>query len=110
MNQREARASIVREWDRWLQRQAVNPAAATGRESLKFFIELQDTHSPLLEFDPRGKGRDKWLMVHAWLLSAGRVSELPRDTHRTRQYQRMNEARTTQPAEFPSGDGRSALR
>jgi hypothetical protein len=53
--------------------QHIDLQAATARDSLKFFYELQDQHSPLLEF--RSSGRDKWQIIHGWLLSEGRVSD-----------------------------------
>ena len=46
---------------------------ATGRDSLKFFLELQDARSALLDFQTRG--RDKWQIVYAWLLGARRLSD-----------------------------------
>ena len=57
-------------------RQTPNPAVRgppTARDSLKFFCELQDQRSALLEF--RASGRDKWQVIHAWLLSEGRVAD-----------------------------------
>jgi hypothetical protein len=71
MKQKEAKLLIVREWDRWIKTQSIDPGGPTGRESLKFFVELQDAKSPLLNF--QYKGRDKWQIVHAWLLSAQRI-------------------------------------
>ncbi|MBV9560238.1 MAG: hypothetical protein JOY90_07225 [Bradyrhizobium sp.] len=71
MKQRDLRALIIREWDRWLQTQPIDPKRATGRDSLKFFVELQDQRSALLDFQSRG--RDKWQIVHAWLLKERRV-------------------------------------
>ena len=71
MKQEEAKQLIIREWDRWVQTQPIDSGGATGRDSLKFFLELQDARSPLLDFQTRG--RDKWQVVHAWLLSARRV-------------------------------------
>ena len=73
MRQSERKGLILLEWDRWLQSQPIDPHAATARDSLKFFCELQDQRSSLLEF--RASGRDKWQVIHAWLLSEGRVSE-----------------------------------
>jgi hypothetical protein len=73
MRQTERKDLVLREWDRWLQTQNIDPRAATARDSLKFFCELQDQRSPLLEF--RSNGRDKWQVVHAWLLGEGRVSD-----------------------------------
>jgi len=73
MKQKEVRALIIREWDRWLQTQSVDPEGPTGRDSLKFYFELQDNRSTLLDFQSRG--RYKWLIVHSWLLSERRVSD-----------------------------------
>ena len=73
MRQSERKGLILLEWDRWLQSQPIDPHAATARDSLKFFCELQDQRSPLLEF--RTSGRDKWQVIHAWLLSEGRLSD-----------------------------------
>ena len=72
MKQKEVRGLIIEEWDRWLQGQMIEPGGhPTGRESLKFFFELQDTRSPLLNFQSRG--RDKWRVIHSWLLSEERL-------------------------------------
>jgi hypothetical protein len=71
MKQEKAKRLLIREWDRWVQTQPIDPARASGRDSLKFFVELQDARSALLDFQTRG--RDKWQVVHAWLLSARRV-------------------------------------
>jgi hypothetical protein len=71
MKQRDARELIVQEWDRWIQSHAIEGGGPTGKDSLKFFIELQDAGSPLLDFPSRC--RDKWRIIHDWLLSAGRV-------------------------------------
>lgn len=73
MKQKDAKALIVPEWKRWLQSQSIEPDAATGRESLKFFFELQDSRSPLLDFQTRG--RDKWQLVHSWLIGERRATE-----------------------------------
>ena len=65
---------IVREWDRWTRQQGVEPKRRlTGRETLKFYTELQNSQSPLLAFNPRG--RDKWEILHGWLVAAGRIPE-----------------------------------
>jgi hypothetical protein len=72
MKQQEAKPLIIREWDLWIQTQSINSRKASARDSFKFFLELQQARSPLLDFQPRG--RDKWQIVHAWLLSEGRVS------------------------------------
>ena len=72
MKQEEVKRLIVQEWDRWVQTQPIELRGATGRDSLKFFIELQDSRSPLLQFQSRN--RDKWQVVHTWLVGEGRVS------------------------------------
>ena len=58
MKQHDARNLILEEWDRWIQQQTVDANGPTGKDSLKFFFELQDTKSPLLDFQSRG--HDKW--------------------------------------------------
>jgi hypothetical protein len=70
---RDVRKSLVlMEWDRWLQAQP-DPLTPTARDTLKFFYDLQDKHSPLLDFRPsRG---DKWQVIHTWLLNEGRVPD-----------------------------------
>jgi hypothetical protein len=73
MKQRDLRTHIIREWDAWLQSHAIPPGSATGRDSLKFYFELQDKRSTLLNFQSRG--RDKWQIVHSWLLSERRVND-----------------------------------
>jgi hypothetical protein len=73
MRREDAKRLIIREWDRWIQTQFIDPGGATGRDSLKFFLELQNTRPALLDFQARG--RDKWQMVYAWLLGARRLAE-----------------------------------
>ncbi len=46
---------------------------ATGRDTLKFYLELKDAQSPLLKF--QGRGRDKWQIVHGWLRNEGRADD-----------------------------------
>lgn len=71
MKQEKAKRLIIREWDRWVQTQPIDSGGATGRDSLKFFMELQDARSAILDF--RTRGRDKWQIVYAWLLDARRL-------------------------------------
>jgi hypothetical protein len=66
MKQKEAKTLITREWERWLSTQSLDAASATGRETLKFYFELQDNKSTLLDFQSRG--RDKWHIINSWLL------------------------------------------
>jgi hypothetical protein len=73
MKQKDARALMMQEWDRWLQTQSIAAREATGRDSLKFYFELQDKRSPLLDFQTRG--RDKWDVVYGWLIGQRRSLE-----------------------------------
>jgi len=73
MKQKEAKTLIVQEWERWLQTQSIDPDHASGRDTLKFYFELQDHKSALLDFQSRGQ--DKWRIIHAWLLGAARLSD-----------------------------------
>mgnify|MGYP003472792528 CR=1 FL=1 len=73
MKQSEARILIISEWDRWISTQAVSQDGPTGKDSLKFFHELQDVGSSLLDFQSRGQ--DKWRIIHAWLLDAERLCD-----------------------------------
>jgi hypothetical protein len=72
MKQKDAKTLIVREWEHWLRAQAIDPDKASGRDTLKFFFELQDRRSQLLDFQSRG--RDKWQIIHAWLLKEPRLT------------------------------------
>ena len=73
MKQSEASVLILQQWDNWILTQAVDPGGPTGKDSLRFFYELQDDRSPLLDFQSRGQ--DKWRIIHAWLLGAERLSD-----------------------------------
>ncbi|HMM90809.1 hypothetical protein [Bradyrhizobium sp.] len=73
MKQSEARVRIIQEWDRWILTQSIEPDGPTGKDSLKFYHELQDAGSSLLDFQSRGQ--DKWRIIHAWLLGADRLSD-----------------------------------
>jgi hypothetical protein len=66
MKQKEARILILQEWERWLLTQSIDPDQASGRDTLKFYFELQDNKSLLLDFQSRG--RDKWHIINGWLL------------------------------------------
>jgi hypothetical protein len=73
MRQDERKSLVLLEWDRWLQTHPIDPPVPTARDTIKFFCELQDRRSTLLDFRPNR--RDKWQVIHAWLLSEGRVSD-----------------------------------
>jgi hypothetical protein len=81
MRQKDAKTLIIREWDRWLQTHSLESGGPTGRDTLRFFFELKDARSPLLDFQSRG--RDKWRIIHAWLLSdRERAENAPRSRQR----------------------------
>jgi hypothetical protein len=69
----ERKSLLLQEWDHWLQTQPVVPKAPTAKETLKFYYELEDRRSPLLDFRPRRQ--DKWQVIHALLVNEGRVSD-----------------------------------
>jgi hypothetical protein len=73
MRQHERKSRLLLEWEHWLQTKPVDRRRPTARDTLMFFCELQDRRSPLLDF--RSGGRDKWQIIHAWLISEERVSE-----------------------------------
>jgi hypothetical protein len=71
MRQEKAKRLIIREWDRWVEAQSLGSGGATARDSFEFFLELQDARAVFLDFQTRG--RDKWQVVHDWLLGARRL-------------------------------------
>ena len=71
MKQNEAKPLLIAAWDKWLKQRGINPNDATGRDALQFYYELQDTKSLLLRFISRA--RDKWDVIHDWLVSERRV-------------------------------------
>ena len=74
MKQSEAKRLLIQSWDEWISKQPqIKRGKASGRESLRFFYELQNAESPLLKFNSRG--RDKWPILHNWLLGEGRISD-----------------------------------
>lgn len=73
MRQDQRKSLLLLEWDRWIRTQPVDPPAATARDTLRFFCELQDRRSPLLDF--RTRWGDKWQVIYAWLMNEGRVSD-----------------------------------
>jgi hypothetical protein len=71
MKQKEAKSLLIAAWDAWLEERGIGHNDATGRDALQFYYELQDAKSPLLGFISRA--RDKWDVVHDWLVSERRV-------------------------------------
>src|SRR4029077_17662103 len=82
---RDVRKSLILvEWDRWLRDQHIDPSVPTARDTLKFFYDLEDQRSPLLDFRPsRG---DKWQVIHTCPLNKGAVLDcgLPSATKKPR--------------------------
>jgi hypothetical protein len=73
MRRDQRKSRLLQEWQHWLQTQPLGRRRPTARDTLKFFYELQDMRSPLLDF--RSGRRDKWQVVHDWLLGEEQVSE-----------------------------------
>jgi hypothetical protein len=71
MKQKEAKPLLIDAWDAWLENRGIDHNDATGRDALQFYYELQDKKSPLLGFISRA--RDKWDVVHDWLVIERRV-------------------------------------
>jgi hypothetical protein len=71
MKHSEAKRLIIEEWDRWIRHHAADANKVTGRDTLRFFVELEDARSPILNFPTRG--RDKWQIIHDWLLDPERI-------------------------------------
>jgi hypothetical protein len=71
MKQVEAKRLIIKEWDRWARQELTQSDRATGRDTLRFYLELEDVRSSLLNFPARG--RDKWQIIHDWLGGSGRI-------------------------------------
>ena len=46
MKQSEARVKLLQQWDEWILTQAIDPGGPTGKDSLRFFYELEDDGSP----------------------------------------------------------------
>jgi hypothetical protein len=96
MKQSEARVLILQQWDEWIVTKPVDPGGPTGKDSLRFFYELEDDGSPLLDFQARGQ--DKWRIIHAWLLGAERLSD-----HWLSPASRIAPARRQRPPRHKSG-------
>jgi hypothetical protein len=96
MKQSEARVLLLQQWDEWVLTQAIDPGGPTGKDSLRFFYELEDDESPLLDFQARGQ--DKWRIIHAWLLDAQRLSD-----HWISPMPRVPPTRKPRPARHKSG-------
>jgi hypothetical protein len=66
MRRDQRKSRLLQEWQLWLQTQPLGRRRPTARDTLKFFYELQDNRSPLLDF--RSGRRDKWRVINDWLL------------------------------------------
>jgi hypothetical protein len=94
--QTQRKSLIIREWGRWLQAHSIDRRAATPRDTLRFFYELQDKRSPLLKFEPRG--RDKWNIVSGWLLSGQNPGPLAHRNAQAEMFGSTTKPRTEQAA------------
>jgi hypothetical protein len=103
MKQSEARVLILQQWDNWILTQAIDPDGPTGKDSLRFFYALQDDGSSLLDFQSRGQ--DKWRIIHAWLLGAGRLFD-----HWITPAPRIIPSRKPRPAGGKSGANKSGAK
>jgi len=71
MTKEEARLGVIREWARWRDANGVT-AEARGNDALRFYSHLQSNRTELLGFR---SSRNKWQVVHDWLLSTGCVRD-----------------------------------
>ena len=66
MRQKEARAQIIREWGPLVSSAVIDHGGPTGRDTLRFFFELQDARSPLLDFQTRDATSGKLSIRGCW--------------------------------------------
>jgi hypothetical protein len=92
MRRDQRKSRLLQEWENWLQTQPLGRRRPTARDTLKFFYELQDMRSPLLDF--RSGRRDKWRVVNDWLLG----EESSQVVSRTRSTRSRAEAADKPPA------------
>jgi hypothetical protein len=71
MTKEESRLGTLREWKRWRKANGVG-SGASGNDALRFYSHLQSNCPDLLGFK---SSRNKWQVVHDWLLSTGQVHD-----------------------------------
>jgi hypothetical protein len=71
MTKEESRLRVMQEWISWRDANGVT-AEARGNDALRFYSHLQSNHPELLRFR---SSRDRWEVVHDWLLSNGCVRD-----------------------------------
>ena len=71
MTKEESRLRVMREWISWRDANGVT-AEARGNDALRFYTHLQSNHPELLRFR---RSRDRWEVVHDWLLGNGCVRD-----------------------------------
>jgi hypothetical protein len=71
MKLKEIKPLVIAAWDDWTASRSLRCDNATGRDTLQFYYELQDTQSSLLHFVSRK--REKWQVIHEWIESERRV-------------------------------------
>jgi hypothetical protein len=71
MTKEESRLGTLREWGHWCKVNGVG-ATASGHDALRFYSHLQSNCPDLLRFK---SSRNRWQVVHDWLLGTGRVHD-----------------------------------
>jgi hypothetical protein len=71
MKLEEAKPLVITAWDIWTAKLGLRHDRATGRDTLQFYYELQDTKSLLLHFVSRK--REKWQVIPGWIVSERRL-------------------------------------
>jgi hypothetical protein len=68
----EAKASIIREWDKWAAKHVSPGQTASGNDGMIFYGYVRKEHPELLNFRESG---DRWQTVHGWLLQEHKVKD-----------------------------------
>ena len=64
---------IIEAWDSWTDSRGAQFEVPTVRDTFVFFLELRQSRPDLFDFNPRG--RDKWKIMHGWLVASGRAED-----------------------------------
>jgi len=65
--------AILEAWDDWSDNRGTRFTLPSVRDTFVFFLELKQSRPDLFEFNPRG--RDKWKIMHGWLVASGRARD-----------------------------------
>lgn len=71
MREADSERAVLIEWSNWAPRNCPNRPQLERADALMFFAYLQTEKPQLLSFQ---SSRDKWTVVHGWLLSRGLVA------------------------------------